>query len=149
MTVYVQRGSSPWTFASSRRTGEWLGRGSSPSFCPHAERRPVESLNLVQSCSPLCCPVGACVGLGNQSITEFVVRLKLSFCLMKYASKGVVSVKKILTPRAPYPSLVDCAYPSLMYCDVSVYFQCQISTCIVSTVTTARRIILPGRGVGG
>jgi hypothetical protein len=30
---------------------------------------------------PLCCPVGACVGLGNQSITEFVVSLKTLFLL--------------------------------------------------------------------
>ena len=95
MAVHVQRGSSPWTFASSWRTGEWLGTGSSASFCLDAERSPVEFLNLVQSCSTLCCSVGACVlALVIRVLPSLLFRLKLSFCLMKYASKGVVSKKK-------------------------------------------------------
>ena len=96
MAVHVQRGSSPWTFASSRRTGEWLGTGSSASFCLDAERSPVEFLNLVQSCSTLCCPVSACVlALVIRVLLSLLFRLKLFFCLMKYASKGVVSKKMI------------------------------------------------------
>ena len=94
MAVHVQRGSSPWTFASSRRTREWLGTGSSASFCLDDERSPVEFLNLVQSCSTLCCPVGACVlALVIRVLLSLLFRLKLFFCLMKYASKGVVSKK--------------------------------------------------------
>ena len=83
MAVHVQRGSSPWTFASSRRTGEWLGTGSSASFCLDAERSPVEFLNLVQSCSTLCCPVGACVlALVIRVLPSlFVVSLKTLFLL--------------------------------------------------------------------
>jgi hypothetical protein len=40
--------------------------------------------------------VRVCVGLGNQSrvLPSLLFRLKLSFCLMKYALKGVVSKKK-------------------------------------------------------
>ena len=54
----------------------------------------MEFLNLVQSCSTLCCPVGACVlALVIIVLLSLLFRLKLSFCLIKYVSKGVVLKK--------------------------------------------------------